>query len=164
MSTETVEAPEVPLSEYQDKKVKVVFRRPADTTDTEMVGKVEVANDIALLVRQRGHTMGDLIEAEWISSIGLDDTKPRELKQKTLKDPNFDTVRAHLADRHAWLLEDVNNLGEEEAFKVHRELDHSKLSHTHEFILDAEDAADGEEPDDDDLLGDDEDDDGDDED
>lgn len=151
----------IPLPEFSGKKVKIrYFPRglaEGERTDEKiqtLEGTCEAANVIAVVIRPRGKTLGELIETNDIVEIGLDDSKPKPLAQKSLKNPSFDTVRAHLADRHGWTLKDVNELGEEEAMRAHRDLDHAELSHTHPYIEDAESEADGEEPDDEELLGD----------
>jgi hypothetical protein len=129
----------------------------------EVVGTVDIANEVAVLLKLRGKTNGLVLTPDQIVDYGLDDSKPVELKQKELKDTTLNTVRAHLADRHGLTLEEVNGLDEEAAAELHLTLDHGKLSHTHPFISEAEAEADGEEPDEDEVdedeLDDDEDDD-----
>lgn len=147
---------DVPLDTYAGKRVKVVYTPSGETTPVELVGEVAAANPQAILLRPKGRTMGVIIDAPYIESIALDAEKPPEIKPKTLKDPTLSSVRGHLADRHGWSLTDVNDpeFDEESAFKAHLDIDHQGISHTHEYIVDAEKGADGEPSDDVDESGD----------
>lgn len=157
MTVETTTEPRLPLEQYQGKRVKMTYTKPGSTDKIEVVGTVDVANEVAVLLKVRGKTNGLVLTPDQIADYGLDDTKPVELKQKELKDTTLNTVRGHLADRHGLTLEEVNGLDEEAAAELHLTLDHGRLSHTHPFISEAEAEADGEEPDDDfDELDDDE--------
>lgn len=162
MSVETTTEPKLPLTQYEGKKVKMTYTK-AGGEQVEVVATVDIANEVAVLLKLRGKTNGLVLTPDQIVDYGLDDSKPVELKQKELKDTTLNTVRAHLADRHGLMLEEVNDFDEEAAAELHLTLDHGKLSHTHPFISEAEADADGEEPDEDEVdedeLDDDEDDD-----
>jgi hypothetical protein len=158
--TETVEATivgeKLPLEQYVGKRVKMTYKNESGDT-VEAVATVEVVNDLAVLIRPRGKTTSLMVfePDQNVLDYGLDDSKPVALKQRELKDTTLNTVRTHLADRHGIPLSQVNEMDEEAAAELHLKLGHGDLSHTHPFISDAEDEADGEEPDEDNLDDDD---------
>lgn len=160
--TETVETTtttdRLPLEQYVGKRVKMTYKDEAGET-REVVATVEVVNDLAVLIKPRGKATSLMVFSpdQNVLDYGLDDSKPVALKQKELKDTTLNTVRTHLADRHGISLSEVNELDDEAAAELHLKLGHGDLSHTHPFISDAEEDADGEEPDEDDLDDDDED-------
>ena len=161
MTTEALESTaeqKLPLDTYVGKKVKVTYQQKGKARVEDAVGVLEESNPVVSMFRPRGKVSAIILRPSEILDYGLDDSKPVELKQKSLKNPTLNTVRAHLADRHAFPLDVVNEMDEESAFQEHLEIDHAGLSHTHPYITDAESEVDGTEPGDDDDESDEDDD------
>jgi len=117
-------------SEYAGKKV-IVTVNLEDGTASEVEGKVEVANQEAILIKPKGKTRIDIIEASTIEEIRLAPEPAKKLTAKKLKPVELGRVRQHLLDRHGYRLSEISAMAEEQAREFHEGLDHSDLGHVH---------------------------------
>lgn len=125
----------------EDNKVLVVYNKGDKTIEAE--GTLRSVTDLAILLKLKGRTNSELIEVDEIEDIQFAPEKAKELKAKTLTPVKFGSVRQHLLDRHGYTLEQVNAMTEEDAFELHRSIDHKaqELGHVHGNKLDNEVAA-----------------------
>lgn len=121
------------FSKYEGKKVKLVRNETGKDEATEIEGTVQSGNELGILIRPKGKTQFELIPAAEIESVDFVEDKAKELSRKTLKIVEFGAARAHLLERHAYTLSDVNKLTELEAYDLHNLLDHEAedLGHVH---------------------------------
>lgn len=132
---------QVALESYTGKKIKVTVDQPGRER-REITGKVDLANVMAMIVKEERQTMTTLIEASWIVPGSIEEIveKPRELKARRLDPLTASNARHHLLDRHGWWLftvpgidnTGVNQMTDEEALTLHATLDHSILGHYHQ--------------------------------
>lgn len=123
------------LTQYTGKKVRLVHNLDEPNSEghlaEEIEGTVQVGNAVGVLIKKKGRTMSDLIEAHKIEKIEEITSAPKALKPKVLKEVGLETARQHLLDRHGWKLADVNQMSDQQAFVAHGEIDHSVLGHQH---------------------------------
>ena len=121
------------LTQYANKKVTVIHTVEGETDAQELEGTVEAANEQALLVKPKGKTGMQLIEAGNIVEVRYVDEKPKAIVAKVLKPIEFGKARAHLLERHGATLAEINGLSEKAAFEKHEALDHkaADLGHVH---------------------------------
>lgn len=126
MSTENLE-------QYTGKKVLVTVKAE-DGTFTEVEGTVEVGTPDGVLIKPKGKTKIDLIEAASIEEIKYVAEAPKAITAKKLKLVTFGQARGHLLERHGYKLADINGMTEQAAFDFHAGLDHKALDlgHVHE--------------------------------
>lgn len=138
MSTESVETPD--YTSLVGSRVKIVYKSDVTSDDSTQIDAVEIAAVVeafngemnVIMVREKGKTMGFLIDLKDLIEISLDDKGSKVIKSKKLKEVDVANARQHLADRHGYPLESVNGMSDEEAFDVHEDTDHSDLSHHHQ--------------------------------
>lgn len=125
------------LSKFAEKKVKLVHNlsKPNDKGETaeELEGTVEAVTETAIMFRPKGKTGATILEVAAIESIEFAETNDKKLSRRTLKVVKFGQARAHLLERHAWTVADVNGVTEKQAFEIHEGIDHeaADLGHTH---------------------------------
>jgi hypothetical protein len=123
------------LATYEGKKVIITvnLKAPNDAGETaiEVEGTAQAANELGILLKPKGRTNLDLIEAADIEDIKLAPEPDKKLAAKTLKDVELGNAKQHLLDRHGLTLADVNALTEESAFSYHSTLDHKALDLGH---------------------------------
>lgn len=120
------------FKEYEGKRV-VLTRNLADGTTAEEEGTVDTISAIGLLFKKKGSSSLDLVQSDEIEGITLAPTKEVSIKAKTLKPVQLGGARNHLLERHAYTLKQVNGMTEEDAFRVHANIDHvaADLGHVH---------------------------------
>jgi hypothetical protein len=125
-------ATELDLSQYDGKRV-VVTHNQADGTAAETEGTVQTGNSLGLLIKPKGKSAVEIIEAGDIEGIILAPEKQKNFGVTYLKVVELGGARKHLLDRHAATLTAVNSMTEEDAFKLHASIDHedSDLGHVH---------------------------------
>jgi hypothetical protein len=120
-------------SKYNGKKV-VVVRAVAGSTDAEEVeGTAQVANATGVLLKPKGQTKLELIDAANIEDIRFVEDEQKDLGVKTLKIVDYGQARNHLLERHGFTLPTVNAMTEKEAYELHGGIDHvaAELGHIH---------------------------------
>lgn len=120
------------LDQYNGKKVLVTVNQ-ADGTATEIEGTVETANDLGILIKPKGKTKLELIEAANVAEVKLAPEALKSIAVKKLKPVELGQARAHLIDRHGYKLADINKMTEQDAFEFHASIDHkaNDLGHVH---------------------------------
>lgn len=135
------ETTEAFFTKLVNKRVRLVYvpEGPGATEGTrpvaeEIIAYVQAYNEAnkMLMVRQKGRTMGFLLEVADVVEIETDEDDVKPIKQKKLKAVDTNTVRQHLADRHGYELTHVNSLTDEQAEEEHDAIDHGNLGHTHQ--------------------------------
>lgn len=125
------------LTKFQGKRVLVQVKldQPNEKGETliEVEGKAEAANALGILLKPKGRTQVDLIEADKIESVELAPDTEKKLAARTISNAEYGKARQHLLDRHGCSLEQVNALNEDQAFSQHQAIDHkaSGLGHVH---------------------------------
>lgn len=123
-------------SQYADQKVIVTVNldEPNDKGETavEIEGTALAANELGILLKPKGRTKAELIEASKIEQVQFAPEKARDLKAKSLKVVGYGDARQHLLDRHGVALAWVNGATEAQALEYHSGLDHSDLGHNHD--------------------------------
>lgn len=126
---------EIDFKQFTGKKVRVVHNLEKPNAQGHMAeeieGTVQVGNALGLLIKPKGRTMSDLIEADKIESVDEIVSAPKQLKAKALKDVTLENARQHLLDRHGWHLAEVNKISDKEGLDAHGLIDHSVLGHAH---------------------------------
>jgi hypothetical protein len=124
------------LEQYQDKKIIVTVNldEPNDKGETavEVEGTALAANALGILLKPKGRTQGELIEAAKIEQVQFAPEKARAIKAKSLKVVVYGDARNHLAERHGTALSWLNGATEAAALEYHGTLDHSDLGHNHD--------------------------------
>jgi hypothetical protein len=135
------------LTKYQGQKVivQVKLDEPNEKGETliEVEGKAEAANALGVLIKPKGRTQVELIEAEKIESIEFAPEGDKKLGTRSILPIEYGKARQHLLDRHGNTLDEVNNLTEEQALAYHTDLQHDGLGHKHEAKKPAEERAEG---------------------
>lgn len=124
------------LAQYDGKKVIVVKNLDAPNEDghsaIEIEGTVLSTNQaIGIVIKPKGKTMSELIKTGEIEDVRLVPVTIKAIKAKEIKAVTLDNVRQHLVDRHGFALTLINSADDERALKMHAEIDHSDLGHTH---------------------------------
>lgn len=133
----TTTAPEqVDLNDFSNgQKVRLVHREAGKEEATETKGVVEAVNvDMGvILVKPKGRASGVMVVLADIVELGLDEDALKPLKARTLKPVKLGEARQHLADRHGWQLDELNEMTEADALREHDNIDHAKmdLGHRH---------------------------------
>lgn len=117
------------LEKFAGKQVLLTLRT-ADGAD-EKEGKVEDASEVGMAFKEKGKRDVELVMPDEIEEIALAPSKPKTLAQKKLKEPNENTVRQHLLDRHGYERSVVNKMSDEKAWSEHEDIDHTDLGHRH---------------------------------
>jgi len=124
------------LLQYNEKKVIVTVNldEPNDKGELaiEIEGTVVAANELGLLLKPKGRTAAELIEADKIEQVSYVPEKPKAIKGKSLKPVAHGDARVHLVERHGVTLSWANAATEESALEYHASLDHSDLGHNHD--------------------------------
>lgn len=123
------------LADYTGKKVIVTVNlaEPNEKGETaiEVEGKVESGNALGLLIKPKGRTNFELIDADKIEDVRLAPEADKKITASVLKDVELGQAKKHLLDRHGLTLTEVNGLDEEQAFSYHASLDHKALDLGH---------------------------------
>ena len=123
------------LAKYNGQKVivQVNLDKPNDKGETlvEVEGKAEAANELGILLKPKGRTQVELIEASKIESVEFAPEPEKKIAAKTIAVIDYGKARQHLADRHGLTLEEVNQLNEEQALDYHNQTEHGTLGHVH---------------------------------
>jgi hypothetical protein len=90
------------------------------------------ANGMGLLIKPKGRTSAELIEADSIEQVVIVPNKPKQIKSKSLKVVTLEDARSHLAERHGTSLAWINTATDQSALEYHKTLDHSDLGHNHD--------------------------------
>lgn len=120
------------LEQYNGKKVVVVKKNKEGGAD-EIEGTVQSGNELGLLVKLKGKTTADIIEAADIVEVRYVVDAPKALERKVLKVVEFGQARNHLLERHGFTLAQINAMDEKAAFDTHNSVDHvyADLGHEH---------------------------------
>lgn len=135
MSTQAEE--KIDLSQYTNKAVTVVRKlaEPNEKGETaiEIEGKVQIGNDVGLLIKPKGKVQFDLIPRSEIEDVYLTPEKSKKLVASKIRPVGIGNIRRHLLDRHGVTLEWANKVSEEQAKEYHDGLDHvaNNLGHVH---------------------------------
>jgi putative ubiquitin-RnfH superfamily antitoxin RatB of RatAB toxin-antitoxin module len=123
---------------YKGKRVVVTYNAPNGEL-VEVEGLVETGNAIGILIKPKGKAQVDLIEVDRIENVTEIEDGPKKLRRKPLGLIAEAKARAHLLERHAYTLAQVNGMTDESAFKLHESIDHdaSDLGHYHKASEDA---------------------------
>lgn len=121
-------------SQYDGKKVVVTVNdSEAEGGQTTIEGTVSVGNDMGLLLKPKGKTGLDLIEAAKIVGVEAAPDTPKKLQVKALQPLKDSQARQHLVDRHGYSVADVESMSDEDALTFHSEdVDHAPLGHNHD--------------------------------
>lgn len=125
------------FSKYQGQKVivQVKLDTPNDNGETlvEIEGKAEAANALGILLKPKGRTQVELIEADKIEGVEFAPEKERKLTAKPLLIVKYGQARNHLLERHGMTLTEANAISEEDALSQHDDFDHESadLGHVH---------------------------------
>lgn len=123
------------LTKYNGQKVivQVNLDKPNDKGETlvEIEGKAEAANELGILIKPKGRTQVELIEAAKIESVEFAPEPEKKIAVKTIAVIEYGKSRQHLADRHGLTLDEVNQLTEEQGLDYHGATDHTGLGHVH---------------------------------
>lgn len=123
------------LAKYNGQKVIVQINldKPNDKGETliEVEGKAEAANELGILLKPKGRTQVELVEASKIESVEFAPEPEKKISAKTIALIDYGKARQHLADRHGLNLDEVNQLTEEQALDFHNQTDHTGLGHVH---------------------------------
>ncbi len=122
------------LSKYEsmeNKKITLTYGLDDETVEVEGV-LMAVAVGQGIMFRKRGSQKADLIKEDKVFGIAQIAESPKKVTAKKLKEVTLDNAREHLADRHGYKLEDVNNATPEQAMLAHDQIDHSDLGHNHD--------------------------------
>jgi hypothetical protein len=126
----------IDLLQYNEKKVIVTVNLDEANDKGELAveieGTVVAANELGLLLKPKGRTQAELIEADKIEMVSYVPEKPKTIKAKSLKVVTHGDARTHLIERHGVTLSWANQATEESALKYHASLDHSDLGHNHD--------------------------------
>lgn len=125
----------VDYEKYQGQKVivQVKLDTPNEKGETliELEGKAEAANALGILIKPKGRTQVELIEARKIESVEFAPEVAKKISAKTVKVVDFGNARQHCADRHGVQLTEINNMTEQDVYEWHAALDHDGLGHVH---------------------------------
>ena len=127
------------LAQYANKRVKFVHNldeaNEKGEKAVEVEGTVQTGNELGLLVKPKGQVSFKIFHRDSIEpdSITLVEDKSTKLKRSKLQPVKIGQARRHLLERHGFTLSYVNGLTEEQAMKVHDEIDHEMedLGHVH---------------------------------
>lgn len=122
---------ELDLSQYAGKRVLVTFNEGSEAKEVE--GTVQSGNSLGLLLKPRGKSNVEIIEATMIERVELAPDKQKNLNVKYVKNVWLGKARQHLLDWHGMTLTSINSITEEQAFEQHTSIDHlaSDLGHVH---------------------------------
>lgn len=136
-------------SQFVGKKVTLT-RNTTDENNqpiaVEIIGKLENANALGVLIKPTGRSAVELIEIGEIEDVIPEPEAPKKIAVKYLKKVMYGQARNHLLERHAATLTEVNAMSEDDAFKLHEGIDHvaADLGHVHGEKPAEEVAAEGE--------------------
>lgn len=120
-------------SQYDGKKVVVFLNNAPEGGEPSVEGTVSVGNDMGLLLKPKGKTGLELIEAGNIASVEAAPDTPKKLQVKALQPLKDSQARQHLVDRHGYSVADVESMSDEDALTFHSEdVDHAPLAHNHD--------------------------------
>lgn len=124
------------MTDTQDIKVgdKVTVVRKVQDGEETLNGKVEVSNEMGLVIKPTGKVNVVLIEKAAVVSVSVDALPVKVIKVKKLMPLQPTDARSHLTTHHGYTLAQVNADGfsDADAFTVHQGLDHAGLGHNHE--------------------------------
>lgn len=125
------------LTKFAGQKViaQVKLDKPNEKGETlvEVEGTALAANEMGILLKPKGKTQAELIEAAKLEGVEFAPEKPKEIKAKTLQHVTYGNARTHLLERHGIRLTEANSLSEASALEYHTGLDHveANLGHVH---------------------------------
>jgi hypothetical protein len=126
----------IDLTQFTDQKVimQVKLDEPnaEGATLVEVEGTALAANALGVLLKPKGRTKAELVEADKIESIEFAPEKARPIKPTSLKVVAYGEARKHLGDRHGVTITWLNSVTEADAMSYHGSLDHSDLAHNHD--------------------------------
>lgn len=116
--------------QYAGQRVNLVYN---DETGAQQVleGRCISGNALGVIVKAKGKTTVQMIEAENIISVEAQPEAPKKISVKKMKPIENSGVRAHLALYHGVSLETVNGMTDEQGAEYHNSLDHGQLGHNH---------------------------------
>ncbi len=120
------------LTQYSGKKVVVYATNKEDPSVTdEIEGTVQIGTAVGLLIKLKGKSVAEIIEAERIDSIEAAPEPEKKIRVRYVKDVTVETVRKHLVDMHAVKLSDINGMTGQSALDWHASMDHEALDLGH---------------------------------
>lgn len=143
----TVTTTAADLEKYVGKRVVLTrnLSEPDDKGNTavELVGTVDVANEMGVLFKPKGKTNFELITLAEIEEVSLAPEKEKALTARKLKPVGLGQAKSHLLERHGLTLKEANALSEEAAYAQHEKIDHkaADLGHVHVAESDASEPA-----------------------
>lgn len=128
------------LTDFQDRKVKVVKKTDGGKAAEVLEGRVEAANNDPgremILLKVKGKSSGVPVFGFEIDKVELVASSDDDIKQVVLKPVKIATVRKHLVSQHGWTLSKANHLDDAEALLQHTGLhegpDAADIGHRHE--------------------------------
>jgi hypothetical protein len=123
---------EVDLGSLTGKRVNLTFRDKGEGEPQTLEGRVELANSLGVMFKEKGKSNVTLVEAVWIDNVEELQPKEPNVTVKVLQPIPLGRVRQHLADRHGYERARVNALTEAQAAAEHDAIDHENLAHRHE--------------------------------
>lgn len=122
----------IDFKSYKGKMVDLTRKSPDGEPVVEQ-GRVIEGNELGLIFKRRSQRTSDLVEASDVLHIeSVETARLQSIGRKNLRPPTLQSVRRHLVDFHALKISEVENLGPEAAMRMHDEIDHSDLGHTHD--------------------------------
>ena len=118
------------LESFEGKNV-ILHLIKSDGTVEELTGTVESANEHGMAFKPKGKRDFVLVEPKDIEEITEAPQALKSIPQKKLKPIADGSVRQHLLDRHGYQRSVVNGMTDEQAVKLHDEIDHKDLGHRH---------------------------------
>lgn len=103
----------------------------------EIDGELKAAHQAGIMIRPRGRPNHEMAKMTAVEKLELFDDRPKPIEPKRMSHVAYGSIRAHLADRHGFALEELNEPGfnENRAYDVHDAEHHptaDKMSHFHE--------------------------------
>lgn len=137
-------------TEFTGQRVSLVRKAEDGGENVTVEGRVQIGNELGILIKPKGKTVVDMVEAENIVSIEAIPEGLKKVSQRKMRPTELSGVRAHLALYHGVALETVNDESytDVKAAAYHDTLDHSALGHNHALADKdaAEDAAETADP------------------
>lgn len=118
-------------SQFQGKRVTLVYTPKGKTEAVEVEAHVESTSPLGLVIKPKGKTNLELVEASQVEDVNFLNEKPKALAVKTLKVIEHGAARSHLLERHAFTLAAINEMDEATAVETHGKIDHEGLGLGH---------------------------------
>jgi hypothetical protein len=118
-------------------QIVLVNYKTVDTEPKVFEGKIRLVTPTGVVLRNRSTDM--LIELDEIIDFDVIGHRKRRIVRRHLRPLGEDkSVRQHLADRHAVMIDVLNSVDETTARIMHDRIDHGKLGHMHRTESDEE--------------------------